>query len=112
LKSLATFAADGTMTVADQGSIRFASGLVFSAGHGSWVAQGDRTFSWTILELASDLNGNLLGTVKIRGTYTVDESGNAYSGVFKSQILDPFGNVLFENEGTTAGTRIQVEPLP
>ena len=107
LKSLVTFSADGTTTVADQGNVSLAVGTVFSAGHGSWIAQGERTFSWTTVELVSDLEGNLIGTLKVRGTYTVDETGNAYSGFFKAD-LTIFGNTL-SFEGTNEGTRIQVE---
>ena len=110
LKSLVTFSADGTMTVADQGNVNNSAGIVFSAGHGSWIAQGERTFSWTVVELISDLNGNLMGTLKVSGTYAVDETGNAYSGVFKAEVTI-FGET-FSSEGTNEGTRIQVEPLP
>ena len=111
LKSLVTFSADGTLTVADQGNVNLGAGQLFSAGHGSWVAQGDRTFSWTTIELISDLNGNLIGTLKVRGTYTVDESGNSYTGVFQAEVKDTSDNVLFSAGGTNAGVRIQVEPL-
>ena len=107
LKSLVTFSADGTTTVADQGNVSLAAGTVFSAGHGSWIAQGDRTFSWTVIELVSDLNGNLIGTLKVRGTYTVDETGNAYSGFFKADLT--IGGDTLSIEGTNQGTRIQVE---
>jgi hypothetical protein len=112
LKSLVTFAADGTMTVADQGNVNLSAGQLFSAGHGAWSAQGDRTFDWTVVELISDLAGNLIGTLKVRGTYTVNESGNGYSGVFYAEVSDTSGNLLFAAGGTNAGVRIQVEPLP
>jgi hypothetical protein len=110
LKSLVTFSADGTLIVADQGNVNTSAGTVFSAGHGSWVAQGEHTFSWTVVELISDLSGNLLGTLKVRGTYTVDETGNAYTGIFKAEV-NIFGST-FSVDGTNEGTRIQVEPLP
>jgi hypothetical protein len=110
LKSLVTFSADGTLMVADQGNVNTAAGTVFSAGHGSWVAQGEHTFSWTVVELISDLSGNLLGTLKVRGTYTVDETGNTYAGFFKAEV-NIFGST-FSIDGTNEGTRIQVEPLP
>ena len=110
-KSLVTFGGDGAVLVADQGNVNTAAGTVFSAGHGRWVALGNRTFTWTIMELMSDLNGNLLGTLKVRGTYTVDESGNAYNGSFQADLTDIFDNV-FSFEGTNEGHRIQVEPLP
>lgn len=112
LKSLVTFAADGTTTVADQGNVNTLSGQLFSAGHGSWEAQGGRTFTWTILELISDLSGNQIGTLKVRGRYTVDQSGNAYTGFFYAEARDTSGNLLFSADGTNAGQRIQVEPMP
>ena len=109
LKSLVNFSADGTVTVADQGNVNLSAGQLFSAGTGAWAAQGERTFKWTTLELISDLNGNLVGTLKVRGTYTVDESGNAYSGVFQAEVKDTSDNVLFSVGGTNAGARIQVD---
>ena len=112
LKSLVTFSVDGTVAVADQGNVNLAAGQLFSAGHGAWVAQGERTFAWTTIELISDLNGNLIGTLKVRGTYTVDETGNGYSGVFLAEVKDTSDNVLFSIDGTNAGVRIQVDPLP
>jgi hypothetical protein len=112
LKSLVIFSSDGTVTVADQGNVNVAAGQLFSAGAGSWVAQGERTFAWTTVELISDLSGNLTGTLKVRGVYTVDESGNSYSGVFFAEVKDPAGNVLFSIDGTNAGQRIQVEAIP
>ena len=112
LKSLVNFSADGTVTVADQGNVNIAAGQLFSAGMGAWVAQGERTFSWTVVELISDLNGNLQGTLKVRGTYTVDASGNSYSGVFLAEVKDTSDNLLFSIGGTNAGQRIVVEPLP
>ena len=112
LKSLVTFSADGTVTVADQGNVNLAAGQLFSAGKGAWSAQGDRTFSWTVLELISDLSGNLIGTLKVRGTYTVSDSGDTYNGVFYAEVRDTADNVLVSIGGTNAGQRIVVEPLP
>ncbi|HEX6732482.1 MAG TPA: hypothetical protein VF074_20860, partial [Pyrinomonadaceae bacterium] len=55
LKSLVNVSSDGTFTASDQGNVNLAAGQLFSAGVGAWVAQGERTFSWTILNLISDL---------------------------------------------------------
>jgi hypothetical protein len=112
LKSLVNFSADGTVMVADQGNVNLAAGQLFSAGTGAWIAQGEGTFSWTVVELISDLNGNLQGTLKVRGTYTVDASGNNYSGVFLAEVRDTSDNLLFSIGGTNTGQRIVVEPLP
>ena len=112
LKSLNTFIEDGNLVVADQGNVTTEPPAVFSAGHGAWVHLRGRTFAWTVLELISDLNGNLFGTLKVRGQYTVNKSGNSYSGQFKAEITDTAGNLIFSFEGTNEGQRIQVEPLP
>jgi hypothetical protein len=111
LKSLSTMTADGGFVVADQGSVTTEPPTVFSAAHGAWVHLGGRTFAWTVLELISDLSGNLLATLKVRGQYIVNESGNSYTGQFKAEVADTAGNLLFSVEGTNAGQRIQVEPL-
>ncbi len=115
LKSLSTFTADGGLVVADQGNVTTEPperAAVFSAGHGAWVHLRGRTFAWTVLELISDFNGNLSGILKVRGQYTVNKSGNSYSGQFKAEITDTAGNLIFSGEGTNEGQRIQVEPLP
>ncbi len=112
LKSLVIYSSDGTITVADQGNVNVGAGQLFSAGIGSWVAQGDRTFAWTVVELISDLNGNLVGTLKVRGVHNVADSGNSYSGTFYAEVKDPSGNVLFSVEGSNTGQRIEVEPIP
>ena len=111
LKSLVTFNADGTVLVADQGAV--GSATAFSAGHGSWSHAGGRSFNWTTVELLyATADGSLIGYLKVSGRYTVDETGNAYTGQFLATILDPDGNVLFTGDGTNAGNRIQVELLP
>jgi hypothetical protein len=79
--------------------------------HGAWVHLRDRTFAWTTLDLVSDLDQNLLCTVKARGEYTVDESGNKYKGRFQAEAVDPDGNLIFSIEGTNKGERIVVERL-
>jgi hypothetical protein len=111
-KSLNTFTADGGLIVADQGNVNLGANTLYSAGHGSWVALEGRTVAWTILELVADLNGNPMGLLKVSGRYTVDESGNSYSGNFKAEQVDVVGNLVFSVEGTNEGHRIDVEPLP
>ena len=110
LKSMSTFSADGALLVADQGAV--ADGTAFSAGHGAWSHVRGRTFDWTSLELLyATADGTLIGYLKVSGRYTVDETGNAYTGQFLAKILDADGNVLFEVDGNNVGSRISVEPF-
>jgi len=68
-----------------------------------------RTFAYTAFELMSDLSGNLVGYLKVRGVYTVSASGNGYTGTSFAQILDADGHVLYSVEVANNGQRILVE---
>ena len=109
LKSLGTFHADGTMTCSDQGAITTEPPSLFTSCHGVWMPLEQRRFAYTSFELISDLSGNLVGYLKVRGIYTVSQKGNAYTGTSFAQILDLDGNVLFAVDVTNAGRRIALE---
>jgi len=72
----------------------------------------ERTFAWTVVGLISDLDGSLVGTLKVKGASTLDASGNNYSSVWHAQISDANGQLLFAGDGTNVGQRIAVERLP
>ena len=80
LKSLVTFHDDETMVCSDQGTVTTEPPSVFSSCHGVWTHLEQRTFAYTVRELISDLSGNLVGYLKVRGIYTVSQSGNEYTG--------------------------------
>ena len=82
---------------------------MFTSCHGVWTHLEKHKFAYTSFELVSDLSGNLVGYLKVRGIYTVSATGNAYSGNSLAQIFDTDGNVLFSTEVTNAGQRIQIE---
>ena len=109
LKSLGSFHDDGTMVCSDQGAVTTDPPSVFTSCHGVWTHLKHRTFAYTSVELISDLSGNLVGYLKVRGTYTVSPSGNEYKGSSFAEILDTDGNVLFSVNVTNTGQRIQVE---
>lgn len=110
LKSLSSFHDGGTMNCSDQGAVTTTEPpTVFTSCHGAWTHMGKRTFAYTAFELMSDLSGNLVGYLKVRGVYTVSASGNGYTGTSFAQILDADGHVLFSAEVTNTGRRILVE---
>jgi hypothetical protein len=109
LKSLGTFHSDGTMTCSDQGGVTAAPPSVVTSCHGVWTPLKSREFAYTSLALISDLSGNLVAYLKVRGIYTVSQSGNEYTGTSFAQVLDTDGNVLFSVEVTNAADRIQLE---
>ena len=90
IKALSTYHGDGTLVVSDQGSVTTASPMpgVFTAGHGVWKHLEKREFAYTQIELISDLSGNLVGYLKVRGVYDVSESGNEYNGTSFAEIVD------------------------
>jgi hypothetical protein len=111
-RSLGTYTEDGNIVVADQGNDTTVLPFVFSPGHGAWVHKDGRTFAWTVIELVTDLSGNLVAILKVRGEHTTNEPGNEYTGQFRAELFDPVGNLISSVEGTNQGQRIQVEPLP
>lgn len=113
-KSLSTFTQDGGVMFTDQGDVitEPPNPHVFSAGQGVWVHQGGRTFGQTTLQLVSDLKGNLLGVLKLQATITLNQSGDAYSAVWKATFTNPAGNPIASFQGTIEGQRIKAEPLP
>jgi hypothetical protein len=111
LKSLMTVNAEGTMVCSDQGSVTTTGDQpgVFSSCHGVWTHLDKRSFAYTSFELISDLGGNLMGHLKVRGVYSVSASGNTYTGRSIAQIVGTDGTVLYEVEVTNAGRRIKIE---
>jgi hypothetical protein len=110
-KGITVYNEDGTAVSSDQGGVNLNDGLVFSAGAGAWIHLRDRTFAWTFLTLISDTAGNLIGSVKVRGESTVDESGNNHTLKWVGEGFDANGNLIFANSGTGEAQRIVVERL-
>ena len=76
LKSLVSFHADKTMVASDQGGVTTDPPFAQSSGHGVWTHLKQRTFAYSVRYLFSDLSGNLQAYLRVRGVYTVSQSGN------------------------------------
>jgi hypothetical protein len=113
-KSLSTYVEDGGWMFNDQGSVVTDPTFphVFSTGQGVWTHQGGRTFRQAALQLLSDLGGELLGINRVTQTLVLNESGDAYSVTWKSDFIDPDGNLVVTVEGTIEGRRISAASLP
>jgi hypothetical protein len=109
LKSLVTFHGDGTMVASDQGGVTIDPPFAATSGHGGWRHLRNRRFAYTQLTLFSDLSGNLTGYLKVRGIYTVSNSGNEYTGTSFAEVFDTNDVLLFSVWVTNAAQRIQVE---
>jgi hypothetical protein len=109
LKSLASFHEDHVFTHTDQAAVTLSPQEVYSSGRGIWRHVEGRVFEYTSRMLISDLSGNLVGQLKFRGTFTVSESGNEYTGTTVATILDAAGTPLFAVEVANAAERIQFD---
>jgi hypothetical protein len=113
-KAVETYGADGGWISSAQGAVVTGPPLPasFTPAQGQWTHQGGRIFSTTAVSIGSDLiDGHLLFLLKVRQTVTLNKRGDAYSSVFKTEVFDPDGNLLFMVEGTSEAHRISVEPL-
>lgn len=111
-KSVGVYSDDGNLVFSDQGGVTLVPPQTFSATVGSWTYIKERTFAWTAIALISDLSGNHVGTLKVRGESRMDRSGDKYTSRFRAEIFDANGLLLFAADGTNEGRRVSVEPLP
>jgi hypothetical protein len=109
VKSVGSFHDDGIMVFSDQGGVTIEPPTVFSSFQGVWKHLEERKFSYAGLSLMSDLNGNLVGYLKVRGVYTVSQSGNEYNGTSFAEVIDVDGEVLLSVDVTNKGQRIRFE---
>ena len=75
-------------------------------------ATESREFAYTQRNLLSDLSGNLVGFLKVRGIYTLSVSGDEYEGTSFFEVFDANGDLQVSGEVTNVGKRIGVELPP
>lgn len=66
-----------------------------------------RTFVYTQHELITDLNGNSVGELIIRGIYRLHLSGDQYMGSFVYELS--LGDATISGSVTNSGSRIPLE---
>jgi len=106
-RALATFTDDG-------GLIQTITDPSIGTGHGRWSKlHGGRGFAVTTLLFRFDATGDFQGTLKARGTLTLDRTGNQFtSDPYVFEFFDRDGNFVGTGRGVAVGRRIAVEPLP
>lgn len=99
---LMTFGADGTMLVTDR-----AAG---NTGHGDWVVTNDGVaFEFITVEL--DDNDTYSGMTTAHGEISIAPAANEWTGVYRTFLTTPAGNVPFAMVDTELnGGRIVAEP--
>lgn len=108
-KALYTFARGGGMVTSS--SIDLSPRSLSTPGYGAWRRSGPRTFLFTFDAFVFDAQGNPSGTVKARSTATLNQVGDAWSGVFKFDVIAPNGAIVFSGGGSHDATRVRVEAL-
>ena len=103
------FARGGGMVTSS--SIDLSPRSLSTPGYGAWKRTGERDFLFTFNAFVFDAQGNPSGTVKARATAVLNQSGNAWSGKFKFDVIAPNGAIVFSGGGTHTATRIKPEPL-
>ena len=110
-KVLQNFTRDGRSTVL----LPFGSGPSGVGGDtrvgglGEWVRTGPREFAVTVFFFDSQDVAAPLQRSRLK--LTLDETGDAFSGPFRYQVIDIDGTALFSGDGTFEGRRLGVVPL-
>ena len=76
---------------------------------GVWRKTGRSNYKLNHFALSSDLDGKLIGPANIREEVILDQSGDAYRGVFTIDQYDLSGNLLAHITGEIVATRITVD---
>jgi hypothetical protein len=76
---------------------------------GVWKKVGSRTFKLKHPAWNWDANGNLVGTLIIRESVTLDADGDSYQGTFTFDFYDLNGNLTSEVKGDLNAKRITVD---
>jgi hypothetical protein len=98
----ATEAPSIVVVTADGGVIDPSQGVA-----GAWQVTGERTVLWTLVGTLPE-NG---GTIIVRSTPEVDETGMNLTGTYTVTIVAPDGSVMATIPGDSTGVRLPIEPM-
>jgi hypothetical protein len=100
----AIFHADGTYLEVDPN---------IGVGIGVWRATGERgaELTYVFQDIDPEPAVTAAGTVTVRQSVTVDDSGNEFTAPLTVEVRIPDGTVVFHAAYTARGTRLEVEPM-
>ena len=123
-KGLFNYNTDGTLVGTEAGNVTFnpppknphdpQTGLVTSDDIGVWEQESPNdpnTFVYTSYLLFSDFSGKQVGSLKVRGRYTLTNNGDGYEGksFYEGEIS---GIGQFSGNVTNKGVRLPLEKPP
>ena len=82
-----------------------------TTAYGNWASTTGRDVAYTFKSLIGTPQGVTGGSLKVVGTLEYDAGQDTWTGPFKIDVFDAGGNVIFTDQGTLSGTRIQIETL-
>ena len=105
-KALASFHSDGTMVETESDTL---IPPFITPGHGVWSKVDRNEFTFLLIFLTFDNQGNFTGTAKARSNGAFD-GPDAYTDRATVEFFDADGNFLFGGEAIGEGRRITLEP--
>lgn len=100
-KGLSTFNVGGTASYGSN-----SPPALTSASMGTWKRESPRTYTITLVFYRFNPDGSLLGLQKSKGTRTLSEDENSFTGAVNGQITDAAGNILAHTCLTDTGSRV------
>ncbi|MDM0064965.1 hypothetical protein [Variovorax sp. J31P207] len=100
-KGLSTFNVGGTASYGSN-----SPPALTSASMGTWRRESRRTYSITLVFYRFSPDGALVGMQKSKGTRTLSEDENSFTGAVNGQITDAAGNILAHTCLTDTGSRV------
>jgi hypothetical protein len=106
-QALTTYDVGGGLT--GSGSIDLTPPNLSGPTYGTWVLMGDRTFRVEARAFGFDALGHPSGVYFAEATYTLNKSGDTYSGSGSFRLVNN-GTVVFSFTYTGLAKRLQVSP--
>ncbi len=104
-EALATYAAGGGYIFTDT----FPNPVSPTPAHGAWEFVEPRVFRISFVKFNFNSKGQIEGSLNVRGTITLNDTGDEYTSQEQVEVRNPEGEVIFANTATTAATRMRVE---
>lgn len=82
-----------------------------TSAYGNWVATGGRGVNYTFKSLIGSPQSVATGSLKVVGSLDYNADQDTWTGPFNIEVYDTDGNIIFADQGTLSGTRIQIESL-
>ena len=84
--------------------------IIRSPGNGIWKREsGLNEYSYAVRFMRYDAAGSFIGSGVVRGTLTLDETGDHYTATATNDVLDVNGNVIGSGCATSVSTRFSTE---